>query len=264
MAPASAPWLPSLKIPMTSPLELATPDLADTSSQARARELTLQLRALQDSLNRTIDQLCELAAAGPGRGERAGVAGWVAPVAKFTPTWLDFPVAQPVVSSPQSGQSLGDGAVLYTDARGALLQILQQPLTRVPGARYGLDLQFARFDGEWLSVVFDASSLLGQLRAGPARLTLLADVVGTPVRELQLRCHWSGDTVRGEKRFVLRQGQLNQAQALVEYLDPAQLSRLELHLVFTLPERGALTVRRLDLRAGRARCRRGGASREPV
>lgn len=215
----------------------------DPRQLARARELTVELRALQDKMNQTVEQICAIVA---GREFGEVVAASEAPAHPgFSPLWLQVAEAQPVIISPLSGQALGTDAVFYTDGRNAVLQVLQQPAVRQADASFALVFNFSEFDGEWMSVVFDARSVLAGLPNGRAKLNLVAELAGSPAFPAQARLHWRAANHSAERRVDLKLNQVNTAQIDIEYLEPASVSAFDIHLVFNPPARGSLVLRRL-------------------
>ncbi len=214
----------------------------DPRQLARAKELTVELRALQDKMNQTVEQICSIVA---GREFGAALGARATVNAGYSPMWLQVAEAQPVVVSPVSGQALGADAAFYTDGRNAMLQVLQQPAIRQADASFAMVFNFSEFDGEWMSVVFDARSVLAGLPKGRAKLNLVAELSGNPSCAAQVRLHWRTAEQPSERRVDLKLNQLNSTQVDLEYFEPGAILAFDIHLVFNPPARGSLALRRL-------------------
>ncbi|GAA0760148.1 hypothetical protein LRH25_00710 [Ideonella azotifigens] len=198
-------------------------------------------------MNKTVDELCALVGAGPC--QEAGEQG-LRQELLFVPACFELPEAAPVRLQPASGTAVAAGVSLYSDRRGGYLQVLQQPLAlgtnAGPGLGYGLVAQVAEFDGTWLSLAFDARSLVAQSRPGKALLMLSAQVQTTPAMTAKLRCDW---TVSGEKRQ--RDFELPADADMSFDLDlgpwvPAEVSQFAFHVIFAPEVRSTMSLRRLS------------------
>lgn len=215
----------------------------DLRQLARAKALTVELRALQDRMNQTVEQICAIVA---GREFGAAASGGEAQVrAGFSPLWLQVAESHPVVVNPVSGQALGAEAAFYTDGRNAMLQVLQQPAARQADSSFAMVLNYSDFDGEWMSVVFDARPALLDLPVGRATLNLTVEVSGSPACTAQARVHLRSANQVIERRIDLKLNHVNTLQVDIEYLEPALISAFDIHLVFNPPARGSLVLRRL-------------------
>lgn len=227
---------------MTASLQGIAPGSPEAAVTIKAQALALELRTLQDRLNDTINQLCELVA-------HQTVTPVQAPLAhgRFVPDWLRWPQPLAWFDQPPSGQPLSTGTTFYTNGRAGLWQIVQQPLARHRGTGFALGVNFSQFDGEWMSVVFDASALLKNQPAGRVRLDLVTEVTGSPLENLSVRCVWRGHNHDGELPFDVQLNKVTRQQAEIDYLDPELTRSLEVHLVLSVPARGAVELQRLTL-----------------
>jgi len=235
--------IPSRGLPLTR-FEVTKLKPVDPSRVVKLRQLTLELRSLQDRMNKTVDELCALVGAGPWQPfDEPGVRQELL----FAPSCFHAPEAVPVRQQPDNGAEVAAGCVLYSDRRGGYLQVLQQPLavgTDVT-AGYGLVLQVAEFDGTWLSLVFDAQPLLAQSRAGKAQLRLSAQALTEPAMPVKLRLSWTASGQKQERDFELHANAHMSFEADLGHWVPAEVSQLAFHVIFTPAARSTLSLRRL-------------------
>lgn len=213
-------------------------DSADTLRQARAHELMLTLRSLQRRLNQTVDALCGLAAGEVAQADqaRAHSADWV-------PALFALPLAEPVRLQPVSGMALGPGASFYVGEHQGVLQLVQAPVSGAGEALYACRINFADFDGEWMSLVFDLRALLETALPGRAQLVLWAEHDRLPAQALQVKCSWR--TEGGEpqaSQAKVDAGEPLQLSLDLGWLQPASLQVLDLHLIFPAAGRGTISL----------------------
>ena len=219
------------------------PDSADTPRQARAQQLTQTLRSLQRRLNQTVDELCALAA-----GSVEEVASLQAEASHWEPALLTLPLADPVRPQPKSGQPLGPGASFYVGEHHGVLQLVQCPRHRAHLARYACTINYADFDGGWMSLVFDLRSLLASVQAGRVRLVLLGERSCVPVQALQVKCSWRSEGAEPQSRQALV-GATEALQLSIDlgWLQPSLLRALDLHLIFSVAGRGTISLHDLQV-----------------
>lgn len=226
--------------------------MSNTDLQRRldkAHQLTAELRQLQDQMNRTIEQLCELVhgtdigralvvpkAENTAEGERETTC---------TPTFLTAPVLNTYVRNPPTGHAISADARLYSNYRSALIQVLQQPNARQADNRYNLVLNYADFDGDLLSVVVDARSLLEGQPAGKARVSVAVEAMGNQQSALYAKCAWKAGKKWTERTFEIRPNQLSVASFDIEHLDCPNIQALDVHLLFNPMSRGSVEIRRM-------------------
>lgn len=218
------------------------PDSAETLRHVRAQELTLTLRALQRRLNQTVDELCALVA-----GQVGEVVALQAEAAHWEPALLTLPLPVPVWPQPASGLALGPGSSFYVGEHHGMLQLVQAPRSQDHMARYTCNLNFADFDGGWMSLAFDLRSLLKSASSGRMRLVVLGDCACTPAQSLQVKCNWRQDGAEPKSRQLAPDatGAL-QLSLDLGWIDPAQLKTMDLHLIFTVAGRGSISLHSLQ------------------
>lgn len=228
---------------------MSKPDLQRRLS--RAHQLTAELRTLQGQINRVVDQLCELVnepdlrralVAGPDEPAAAGLHEAVA-----SPGFLRVPLATPFLRNPPTGQPVGNDARFYTNSRGGLIQVVQQPQPPQADARYTLVLNYAEFEGDLLSVVTDLRELLRDQPPGRARLTLLADVRVSPQQTVYGKFAWRVGKKWTDHTFEVRTNQVALASHEIERFDPAGIQALDLHLLLNPAPRGSVEIRRVSV-----------------
>jgi hypothetical protein len=226
------------------------PHSDDVRRHEQAHRLTLELQALRGRLNQTIDQLCDLVAG----AELAGLPLGLSPLAgedggtaerSLSPAWLRLPSAGASASNPPSGHRLGTDTALYSDYRTGFVQVVQVSQPRGADERYALVVNHAEFDGSFLSMVIDARSLLAGMPTGPARLSLAAELRGTPAPGLHAKCAWKVGEHWSERALKLQAGQLAADSFAVDMFDPSQITALDFHLFFSPVGRGSFEIRRL-------------------
>ena len=216
---------------------------------AKAHKLTAELRQLQDRMNQTIDQLCELV----GGHELSDVLPAAAPESSLepgtetslTPSFLELPSKSPYTRNPTTGLSLSPDARFYSNYRKGLVQLVQQPLPRHADSRYSLVFNYADFDGDLMSVVVDARALMTGQPAGRARLGLLVETIGNEHNPLYAKCAWRIGKNWTERSIEVRSNQVSVASIEIDRLDPEQVHALDIHLLFNPGARGSLEIRRL-------------------
>lgn len=218
----------------------------------QAHRLTTELQLLRDRVNHTIDQLCTLVAGGEiidqpvGLSElNTGVAG--AAERSLVPAWLKLPMASAHVSSPASGHWLGPDTAVYSDYRNGLMQLIQSNLPRSESERYGLVINHADFDGTFFSLVVNARSLLSEMVAGQAKMTMSLDLRGTPAPAIYAKVTWKIGDDWHERPLKLRANHTSADSVTVEGFDPTQVQALDFHLIFNPTGRGSFEIRRLAL-----------------
>lgn len=228
---------------------MSKPDLHRRLS--RAHQLTAELRSLQAQVNRTVDQLCELVnepdlrRALEGAPDEPAAAGPHETVA--TPGFLRVALATPALRNPPTGQPIGGDARFYTNARGGLIQVVQQPQPPQSDARYTLVFNYAEFEGDLLSVVTDLRELLRGQPAGRARLTLLADVRVAPQQTVYGKFAWRVGKKWTDHTFEVRTHQVALATHEIDKFDPAGIQALDLHLLLNPAPRGSVEIRRVSV-----------------
>jgi hypothetical protein len=227
---------------------MATP--ADPQRLAQAHQLTVELRRLQHQMNRTVEQLCDLVGGHAFQGVLPGPAdhgGAAVAEAAFSPSFLQLPRQQAFERNAPTGLVLGPDAIFYTDNATGLLNIVQQPLQHSADSRYSLILNFAGFDGEWMSLALNARSLLAGLPSGRAQVGLVIESTGSPQTTLRAKCSWAGADWREERPLDVYINQLSTATAEIDYLDTQKTQALDVHLVFNPPPRGSVEIRRITV-----------------
>lgn len=226
--------------------------LADRLRLARAHELTLNLRTLQRHLNQTIDALDALTAEG---GDVLGGGRQ-----EFEPAFFTQALSQPVFTQPEKGLPLGSDAHFYVGKHSGVLQLIQSPDVSGPAVRHTLNLLYANFEGQWMSVAFDLRALLAQANAGALALVVTVDHSCLPVqtKPVQLKCTWR---IAGAEPMS-RQVQLAVDMPVPTLIDLGEWPSIEdgaldLHLIFPAEGRGSISLRsvraRLVCKPGAAR-----------
>jgi hypothetical protein len=225
--------------------------LTENERLSAVRKLTGELHALQDRLNDTIEQVCELlsgadvSAALKAKLEvpRAKAAG--AMETSFSPDFLQLPSFSVATNNPASGHSVGADTKLFTDYKTGLVQLIQVPSTRGAEARYGLVLNYADFDGSFLSLVVDARVLLGGMPAGRARVGLAWEARAQPTSSLYAKCAWKSANQWTEHKLDCKLGRPSVESFELPAFDPAQVEALDFHFIFNPQSRGSVEIRRL-------------------
>ncbi|HSI46730.1 MAG TPA: hypothetical protein VLA61_00505 [Ideonella sp.] len=196
-------------------------------------------------MNKTVEALCgEIGAAPLQIADEPNVRQeWL-----FVPACFQLPETAPLCQQPGRGASVAAGAAFYSDRRGGYVQVVQQPLTADvdAGFGYGLIVQVAEFDGDWLSLVFDAQPLIAQSRAGKARLLLSAHAQTEPAMPVKLRCSLTVDGQVQNRDFELHANANMSFEADLGHWVPADVSMLAFHVIFTPAARSILSLRRLS------------------
>jgi hypothetical protein len=221
----------------------------DPRHHEQVYRLTLELQALRGRLNSTIDQLCELVAGhqvselpvglSPLAGQDEGNSE-----RSLVPAWLRVPNAATSVTNPAPGHRLTPDSTLYSDYRSAFVQLIQVGQAQGADEHYSLVINHADFDGSYLSIVLDARPLLAQMQAGRARLSLAVEVRGTPPPAMHAKCTWRVGEHQSERPLRLQAGQLAADSCAIDFVDPSQISALDIHLIFNPVGRGSIEIRR--------------------
>ena len=216
---------------------------------AKAHVLVTELRTLQSRLNETVDQLCELV----GGSSTAALLNTEVSLRgsrgepMLTPAFLTTPSAQTYVRGPSPGSQVSTDTVFFSDYEKGLVQLVQQPLPRQADTRYSFIINFADFDGNWMSLVIDAKGVLRNLPAGQATMGLMVEVTGTSQVAMSSKVTWKTAEHLREVAIDVRPNQVCVAQADLGYINPAATEALDLHLMFNPPGRGSIEIRRLTL-----------------
>ncbi len=220
---------------------------------AMVRKLTAEMHVLQERMNQTIDQVCDLLA---GRELNEAIStNSVAPTVNGTltertmvPSFLRLPAASVYESNPQSGFELGGDCRMFSDYKNGTLQLLQMPSRRGgDDSKYGLIINHAEFDGTFLSLVLDARALLAGLPTGRARLGLVFDARSMPQIPLHAKCAWKIGDQWSEHRLETSSSRLTVSSFEIPLLDPARVEALDFHFIFTPHARGTIEIQRLSI-----------------
>lgn len=222
----------------------------DAGRHEQVHRLTLELQALRGRLNDTIDQLCQLVSGHEVAGAPVGLSPLAGPEEgsaerSLTPVWLRLPSASAAASNPASGFRVGPDTTLYSDYRNGFIQLIQVSQPRGADEPYALVVNHADYDGSFLSLVLDASALLADMPAGPARLSLAVEVRGSPAPGMHAKCAWKVGEHWSERTLQLQPGQLTADSLAIDLFDPSQVNALDFHLFFNPVGRGSFEVRRL-------------------
>ncbi len=223
---------------------------------ATVRKLTAEMQVLQERMNQTIEQVCDLLA---GR-ELAEAITAPAPAATlngnvveraFVPAFLNVPAPSVYESNPQSGYQLGGDCRMFSDYKTGTLQLLQMPSRRGGSeARYGLIINHADFDGSFLSLVLDARALLGGLPSGRARVGMVFDARSLPQCPLFAKCAWKIGEQWTEHRLETSSSRLTVSSFDIPALDPSKVDALDFHFIFSPHARGTIEIQRLSIALG--------------
>lgn len=220
---------------------------ADPQRMVKVHKLTAELRVLQDRINQTIEQLCDLV----GGQELAELHpppnpdGEARAENSLTPSFLLLPSKTPYARNPPTGYSLGPDARVYSNYRKGLVQLVQQALPRHADSRYSLIFNYADFDGDLLSVVVDARPLMAGQPAGKARIGLVVETAGNQHNALYAKCAWRTGKKWNERTFEVRANQVSIGAIDIERFEPEQVQALDIHLLFNPSARGSIEIRRL-------------------
>lgn len=171
---------------------------------------------------------------------------WAAPLpGEFVPAFLQRPWDAPVHRQPSNGTVLAPGAKFLSGKHQGVVLLLQKPVQGGAGG-YALALDYAAFDGQWMSLVLDGRAVLAQVPAGAARLLVNADIEGVPSQNVLFKCSWRHVGQEGQSR----QGTPQPYGRVVSELDlgwlrPEDVEALELHVIFPAAGRGSVVVRSL-------------------
>lgn len=214
---------------------------------AKAHRLTAELRSLQNRINETVDQLCELvggssaAALLDGDGTLRDDQGHLT----LTPSFLSAPSAQTYWRNPLTGERLSAETRFYSDQHQGLIQLVQHPLARQADSRYSLVINFAEFDGEWLSLVVDGRSLLKGFDSGKCKLSLMLDISASAQIALNSKVSIKVGGEWAETFFDVRTNQICITRASLGSLKSSDIEAFDLHFVFNPTARGSIEVRRM-------------------
>lgn len=194
------------------------------------------LRTLQRGLNATVEELCALVAGAEDGDESLKV--------DLEPGLFVLPLPDPVLLQPRTKTPLGYGASFYVGAHSGLLQLAQRPVVGAPTSRYALTINFAAFDGRWLSIVFDLRRLLESACAGRAHLVVQVDQESLPSQALQLKCTWQASGGEIQSRQLAVEDRCPDALVLdLGWLGDPLPDAMDLHLVFSASGRGSIVLR---------------------
>lgn len=221
----------------------------DHARLRKVHTLTAELRDLQAQINRTIDTLCELTS---GPGFLTTVATPIPPAgalqSHYTPTFLHTPGPASVLHNPASGANVSPDARFYANHHHGLLQLVQQPLPHSAHARYSLLIDFADFDGNFISVVCDASRLLAEMPAGHATLAVTIDAQVTPAHlPTHTKLAWRRGNQWTERGLDLHANRLGVQVVEIPDFDPLHINAMDLHLLLTPESRGSFEIRRVQM-----------------
>lgn len=221
----------------------------DGARLRKVHTLTAELRDLQAQINHTIDTLCELTS---GPGFLTTVASPTAPrhamLGHYSPTFLHTPSRTSVMQDPPSGSALSPDGRYYANHKHGLLQIVQQVQQHHAHSRYSLLIDFADFDGNFISVVCDASSLLAEMPAGNATLAVTIETAVTPAYlTIQTKVAWRVGGQWTERGLDLHANQIGVQTVDIPNFDPLRFNALDLHLLLKPQTRGSLEIRRLQM-----------------
>ncbi len=215
------------------------------------RKLTSELYVLQDRMNQTIDHITGLL-----HGADLGELLPVSPAASLTadgaleavlrPSALVQPLPAVFVDNPGNGFVLGVGGEckLFSDYKNGHLQVVQVPATRGSDARFGIILNYANFDATFISLVFDARTLLAGLPAGRLRVSMAVECRSEPQTRLHAKFAFKVNDVWGEHHLQLKGGRVLVDTFEVPMIDPAMISGLDFHLIFSPGGRGSIELQR--------------------
>lgn len=211
--------------------------------------LTAELRSLQNRINETVDQLCELVGGASVEAllNRSSNSLGRRGETTMTPAFLATPAAQTYLRSPSSGAQVASDTLFFSDNEKGLVQLVQQPLPRDADTRYSFIINFADFDGSWMSLVINGKPLLNGLPTGQATLGLMVEASGTAQVTMASKITWRGAELSREVAMDVRPNQVCVEQAELGYLNPEATETLDLHLMFNPPARGSIEIRRLTL-----------------
>lgn len=214
---------------------------------AKAHLLTAELRALQSRLNETVDQLCELIGGAStaallnadvmGRDDHGHLT--------LTPAFLTAPSAQTYLRNPQAGERLSAETRFYCDQHQGLVQVVQQPSPRQADSRYSLIINFAEFDGEWLSLVVDVRAFLEGFDSGKCTLGMMLEISGTAQIALSSKVSIKVGDEQRETYFDVRTNQICITQASLGSIRSTDTEAFDIHFVFNPATRGSIEVRRM-------------------
>lgn len=221
----------------------------DGARLRKVHTLTAELRDLQAQINHKIDTLCELTS---GPGFLTTVASPTAPrsamLGHYSPAFLHVPGPASVMQDPPSGSAVSPDARYYANHKHGLLQIVQQPMPHHAHSRYGLLIDFADFDGNFVSVVCDASSLLAEMPAGAATLSVTTDTAITPAYlPTHTKVAWRVGNQWTERGLDLHANQIGVQSVDIPDFDPLRFNALDLHLLLTPQPRGSFEIRRVQM-----------------
>lgn len=217
--------------------------LIDPQRLVTVRKLTSELHALQERLNQTIDQMCDLLA-GAELGDVVSTAAESASQRSMSPAFLTLPIAAVYKNSPPSGYALGTDCRLFSDYQTAALQTIQAPSSRSSEGRYSLVINYADFDGSFLSLVLDARGLLQGLTTGRARIGLVLDVRGIPQVPMHAKCAWRVGDQWAEQRLEAKSGRMSVDSFELPVTDLSQVQGLDFHFIFSPQSRGTIEIHR--------------------
>jgi hypothetical protein len=223
---------------------------------AAVRKLTSELYVLQDRMNQTIDQItCLLHGADLGEMLPVATAATQAPDGAIEnvlrPSAMALPLPSVFVDNPANGFLLGPGGEckLYSDYKNGQLQLVQVPASRGSDARFGVVLNYANFDATFLSLVYDARTLLKGLPAGRLRVSMAIECHSDPQVRLHAKFAFKVGEHWGEHQMQLKGGRVLVDSFEVPMVDPSMIEALDFHLIFSPQGRGCIELRRATFTA---------------
>lgn len=218
---------------------------------AAVRQLTSELYVLQDRMNQTIDQITSLLH-GADLSQLMPVPlsamqaadGAIEKVLR--PSALAMPLPAVYLDNPPSGLVLGPAGEckLYCDYKNGHLQLVQVPASRGSDARFGIVLNYANFDASYLSLVYDARSLLKDLPAGKLRVSMAIECRSEPQARLHAKFAFKIGEHWGEHQMQLKGGRVLVDSFEVPMVDPSSIEALDFHLIFSPGSRGCIELHR--------------------
>ena len=218
---------------------------------AAVRKLTSELYMLQDRMNQTIDQITGLLHGADlgsivAQGPSALVTSEGAVEQVLVPSALQLPLPAVYVNDPASGFVVGTGGEckLFSDYKNGHLQLVQVPAQRGSDARFGIVLNYANFDASFLSLVYDARSLLKGLPAGKLRVSMAIECRSEPQARLHAKFAFRVGEHWGEHQMQLKGGRVLVDSFEVPMVDPSTIEALDFHLIFSPGARGCIEIHR--------------------
>jgi hypothetical protein len=218
---------------------------------AAVRKLTSELYVLQDRMNQTVDQITSLLH-GADLGQMMPLASAATQAADgalehvLRPSAMSLPLPSVFVNNPPSGFALGSGGEckLYGDYKNGQLQVVQVPASRGSDARFGIVFNYANFDATFMSLVYDARSLLAGLPVGKLRVSMAIEYKSEPQAKLHAKFAFKIGENWGEHQMQLKGGRVLVDSFEVPMVDPTRIEALDFHLIFSPGGRGCIELHR--------------------